>query len=199
MAKQMKHMNKRNKWFIAFWTLVSFLVLIFVAVFVLIYTTPNKIEKGYTTSLNPNQKLMTIKMTKKELNNMAAYYLKKVIKTDDVTLKVDEDDNNIVLYKKQEVFGKDVMLGVILKPKITKTGNLELYAEKMAAGTMPLPTSAVLAMLNKTDKLPESIQIIPQKKLIYIDMNDLKANGMSFQVEQLDLKNDKIVVEVGTK
>lgn len=73
-------------------------------------------------------------------------------------------------------------------PKVLDNGNVELHATKMSLGKFPVPISFVLLNVKHAYKLPKWVKLIPDKKMIKLDIVHMNGNrGLNYRARQINL------------
>jgi uncharacterized protein YpmS len=183
-----------NKW------KISFLVLIIINVFFIIFVTtsllipskkPNdevKMDKKGEDVLIP----FLISTEKKSLTDLINHYLKEETDQKNLQYRV-ELEENVNVYGVIKAFNKDIDMTLILEPKVKSDGNMQLLVKELSIGRLKLPISYVLKYMNTNYDLPNYVVIDSSKKEIDINLDELTLkNGLSARAESFNLKKDDI-------
>ncbi|WP_220739358.1 YpmS family protein [Leuconostoc miyukkimchii] len=183
---------KKSPWFWAFLSLLGVIILslglVFFAAKQTVPMTDNRSKIANTDAT------FDVSLNKRQVNALVAYYLSDT-NNSGYTFRVED---NIMMYGSQSFLGQKFKFGMMLKPEVTKNGNIILTAQKLAIGNLPLPISAIMQYVRSSYQAPEFVKINPSKKQIYIDMTKLPVTqGMSFRAKVIDMKADTFIFEGG--
>ncbi|MEX0380769.1 YpmS family protein [Leuconostoc sp. MS02] len=184
--------QKQSPWFWSFWTLLGIILLTGIFFFAIaaqpVAMTDNR------SKIASSDATFDVSLNKKQVNALVAYYLSDS-NANGYTFRVED---NIMMYGSAKFLGENFKFGMMMRPEITKNGNIILTAQKLAIGNLPLPISAVMQYVKSSYDAPKFVQINPKKKQIFIDMTQLPVTqGMSFRAKVIDMKSDSFIFEGG--
>lgn len=184
--------QKQSPWFWSFWTLLGIILLTGIFFFGIaaqpVAMTDNR------SKIASSDATFDVSLNKKQVNALVAYYLSDS-NANGYTFRVED---NIMMYGSAKFLGENFKFGMMMRPEITKNGNIILTAQKLAIGNLPLPISAVMQYVKSSYDAPKFVQINPKKKQIFIDMTQLPVTqGMSFRAKVIDMKSDSFIFEGG--
>ncbi|MBM7692539.1 uncharacterized protein YpmS [Peribacillus deserti] len=184
-------MQKKDKWKILFFLLLSFVILTLASLLILV-NLPVKDNKDIKNINRDEIAGFNIQTNKEDLNVLINRYLNqegfKGSINYDVLLKDD-----VELYGTLPAFGNDLELKLTFEPKALKNGDLLLKQKSISVGQMKLPVSYVLNIVNNRFKTPEWVIIQPNDKLIYVSLQNMELDsGLQVKAKKFDLKHDDI-------
>ncbi|EEI70044.1 YpmS family protein [Lentilactobacillus hilgardii] len=180
--------KRRNPWKMAFFTIIGLIVIGFCGFFIAIHLSSNETisTKQPTTS---DERSVSVSLNKAQLNNLSQYYLNKVQTQNNGQAKYHfEVANQGIVYGSIKLLGSDVDYSMFFTPKVLANGNVELHATKMSLGKFPVPISFVLLNVKHAYKLPKWVKLIPDKKMIKLDIVHMNGNrGLNYRARQINL------------
>ncbi|MGY3742254.1 YpmS family protein [Leuconostoc inhae] len=184
--------RKQSPWFWSFWALLGIILL--TGIFFFRVAAQPVAMTDHQSKVATSDATFDVSLNKKQVNALVAYYLSDS-NTNGYTFRVED---NIMMYGSAKFLGENFKFGMMLRPEITKNGNVILTAQKLAIGNLPLPISAVMQYVKSSYDAPKFVQINPKKKQIFIDMTKLPVTqGMSFRAKVIDMKSDNFIFEGG--
>jgi len=184
--------RKQSPWFWSFWALLGIILL--TGIFFFRVAAQPVAMTDHQSKVATSDATFDVSLNKKQVNALVAYYLSDS-NTNGYTFRVED---NIMMYGSAKFLGENFKFGMMLRPEITKNGNVILTAQKLAIGNLPLPISAVMQYVKSSYDAPKFVQINPKKKQIFIDMTKLPVTqGMSYRAKVIDMKSDNFIFEGG--
>mgnify|MGYP003365206515 FL=1 len=184
--------RKQSPWFWSFWALLGIILL--TGIFFFRIAAQPVSMTDHRSKIATSDATFDVSLNKKQVNALVAYYLSDS-NVNGYTFRVED---NIMMYGSAKFLGENFKFGMMLRPEITKNGNIILTAQKLAIGNLPLPIGAVLQYVKTSYNAPKFVQINPKKKQIFIDMTQLPVTqGMSFRAKVIDMKSDSFIFEGG--
>lgn len=102
-------------------------------------------------------------------------------------------DDYVNLYGTFPVFEQNIEMKVAFEPVPLENGDLILKEKEISIGKLQLPSQTVLKIVNERYQFPEWVNIEPDKKRVYVDLQNMKLKGdLQVKVNKLDLKQDQI-------
>lgn len=145
-----------------------------------------------TTTSTTGDPVMTVSLTKRQVNQIVTYYLNDFQKDSKVKYSLTMADQ-AVLGGNFTFFGQKIDFGLLMDPIVLKNGNVELKARQLNVGSLPVPISYVLNYAAKSFKLPKWVTLNSKRETIVLNLNKFKMeNGMQVKATKIDLPNDEI-------
>lgn len=145
-----------------------------------------------------SQTVATITSTTDELNMMINSYLAPY-QTSTMSYKFYISDQQAVLEASYQLMGTKVPLYLYFEPLALSDGSISLSVKSISAGTLSLPTSAVLQMV-KSYHLPNFVEVDSSHSQLIIHLNKLVlANSFYLKTNQIDLVNGKFTFNLMKK
>jgi uncharacterized protein YpmS len=183
----------KNKWKKAFLILLGLNLLILIVIFSLLLTPTGSKQSSKQNVQSGDSVSFNVKSNKNDLNMLINHYLKKEAADSPIAYQVVLGDE-VELYGTLPLFSEKINMKLTFEPDALSNGDLVLKQKSINVGSLPLPVSYVLKFISETYKLPQGVDIRPDDKLVYINMQQLKLNSdIKIKVDQFDLKNDNIV------
>lgn len=184
-------MTKLWKWL--FFGLLA-LNLAFVGVVTTKLLTPVSTETVSTPS--GTTKIGTYTMTRSELSDALASFAKDY-STDKMSFTVSVTSSQIVFESKYTLLGYDVPLYIYFTPLVNQSGAIELQVSELSAGSLSLPVSDVLKLIQSSTDLPDYVTIDSKKELVTLNIQTLKNDaGITAHAQSFDLVNNRIEFDI---
>ncbi len=149
-------------------------------------------QPASTTTSTTSDPVMTVSLTKRQVNQIVTYYLNDFQKGSKVKYSLTMADQ-AVLGGNFTFFGQKIDFGLLMDPIVLKNGNVELKARQLNVGSLPVPISYVLNYAGKSFKLPKWVTLNSKRETIVLNLNKFKMeNGMQVKATKIDLPNDEI-------
>lgn len=133
-----------------------------------------------------------VQSNKEDLNKLINYYLNKQAGNAPINYAV-RLGNDVELEGKIPVFSEEFNMKLTFEPEALKNGDIILKQKKISLGRLNLPVSYVLKLIEDNYNLPSGVEIQPNQKIVYMDMQKFKfENNTKVKVDKFDLKQDKI-------
>ena len=183
-----------NKWKVAFFSLVGVLLLAVIAV-VFLATAPVEQRTIEQLENNVEGNVVTVQTTAKEFEAIAKQYLAEAVENSPVPLDLQVDDN-MYLNSILTVFNIEIPIRMAFDP-IVLDGNIVLKQTSVNVGKLNIPPQTVLKLLNDSIDFPSWVIVQPNDAEIYVDLSRINiASGSRVRAKEIDLPNDKIVLEL---
>ena len=86
-------------------------------------------------------------------------------------------------------FSQELDLKLTFEPEALENGDLVLKQKSISVGSLHLPVSYVLKFIKENYKLPKGVDIQPNEKLIYVNMQQLKLKSdVEIKANRFDLQ-----------
>lgn len=181
--------RKWKKWFIILLSINIGVILILF--FIITWPIKDKIVENDYSPLQ-NYVPFLIHTKKENLNKVINHYIEKEAGGGPVDYQVVLGDE-VELYGTIPVFTDEIQMKMTFRPKALENGDLVLQQKSVAIGKMELPVTYILNFIEKRYHLPKGVIIQPDKKMVYISMQNLKLKSdFKVRVNKFDLKNDDI-------
>lgn len=189
----------KNKWKIAFFTLLALIVIAAVSLFIVVTskTDDQPIPKNFKSITGSE---ITVKATADDFETLANHFISDA--TEDTQLPVKMYvDRDITLTSKVSVLGATLPVTMDFDPEIDKHGNLSLKLTSIAVGMLDIPTKTALKLVKDTGKLPNFITIQPNENQAYINLNEInvpvsEGTNAHLRATKFDLEKDQIELKV---
>jgi uncharacterized protein YpmS len=182
----------KNKWKKGFLLLLGLelLVVIILLSFALVPSTET--EKNLNKESNVKNVSFHVKSNKEDLNKLINHYLKKEAADSPIEYRVSLE-NEVELYGTIPFFSEQLNMKMTFIPEALSNGDMVLKQKAISIGSLNLPVSYVLKFIKENYKLPNGIDILPNNKLVYVHMQQLKLKSdIKIKVERFDLKKNDI-------
>jgi len=186
-------MSIKNRWKIAFFTLLGGILFIIIMVGGMVFSTDQPTSLPNTFMDNKKSVQFNISTHKEDLNKLLNQYV-NITTSYNVHLK-----NDVIEFKGfVPVLSEKVQVKITFIPKASKKGDLVLIPKSFSLGKLNLPISSVLKLVNSSVNLPDWIIIQPVNKIIYVELQELKINDshMKIKVNHINLKRDDISLKL---
>jgi uncharacterized protein YpmS len=186
----------KNKWKLGFFVLLGIDLLIMIIILFLVLTPGNKQdianEKGPAGDYVP----FYVQSDKEDLNKLINYYLKKEANHSPVDYQINLG-NEVEMEGTIPFLSEELNMKLTFDPEAQKNGDLVLKQKKISLGRLHLPVPYVLQLIEDHYTLPSGVEIKPNQKLVYIDMQKFKLkNNTKVKIDQFDLKQNKLVFTI---
>ncbi|AWE07434.1 DUF2140 domain-containing protein [Lysinibacillus sp. 2017] len=182
-----------NKWKVAFLVLAGALLIAIVAVFYL--ATSNTKQAIISDPIPLEGNVLSVETTAKEFESIAKQYLSAALNNSALPVELAVEDK-IYLYSTLTVFNVEVPIQMDFQP-IVSDGNIILEQEAVHVGKINIQPKAVLKIMKDSVDFPSWIIVQPNEEEIYVDLSRINiASGSRVRAKEIDLANDKIVLEV---
>lgn len=182
-----------NKWKVAFLVLVG--GLLFAIVAVVYYATADVKQHELPKPLELEGNVLSVETTAKEFESIAKQYLGAAMNNTPLPVELVVEDK-IYLYSTLTIFNVDVPIQMDFNPVVSE-GNIILEQESVHVGKIDIPPQTVLKLIKDAVAFPSWITVQPNDEVIYVDLSRINiASGSRVRAKEIDLPNDKIVLEV---
>ncbi|KPN97101.1 YpmS family protein [Lysinibacillus sp. ZYM-1] len=187
-----------NKWKVAFFALAG-TVLFAILLVVFLATRPVdgvNVAKSSAGESESKGNVLVVQTTTKELESISKKYLKDAAKGSPLPLDFTIGDD-IQLRSKLTVFYTEIPISMNFEPIVDDKGNIILKQTGMNVGLLNIPPETTMKIMRDSVEFPSWITVNPNKAEIYIDLSRINiASGSRVRAKELDLPNDKILLEI---
>lgn len=190
--------TQKSIWKILFFILlvVNLAGILFVAVRIVMPRDQAVLNQVQTSKAD--QKVAQITSSTDEVNQLINSFLKPY-QTNELSYKFYISGQQAVLEASYQLFGTKVPLYVYFEPLALPDGRISLSVQSISAGSLNLPTSAVLDMV-RSYQLPDFIQVDSKTNQIVINLPKLKlADSLYLKVNQIDLSKGNFIFDLMKK
>ncbi|MFC6314931.1 YpmS family protein [Lapidilactobacillus achengensis] len=189
--KKNKPKQPFNLWKWLFLVLIGLIlgVGIFVGTKLFISPAPTTLSADVAAADEP---VMNVQMTKKQVNRIVAYGLSDYLKSDDIKYQFKLTDQ-AVLSGNFAFLGTQVPFNLSLDPYVLENGDIQLKAQSLSIGALPIPISQVMNFIGHDYKIPSWVSLDTKKSTITLHLRKYKIkNGISLRATRFDLDNDEL-------
>ncbi|WP_261807477.1 YpmS family protein [Lapidilactobacillus luobeiensis] len=180
-----------NIWQWLFLILVGLLlgVGIFAGTKIFISPAPNTLAADVAAADEP---VMNVQMTKKQVNRIVSYALSDYLKSDDIKYEFKLTDQ-AVLSGKFAFLGSQVPFTMSFDPYVLENGDVQLKAQSLSIGALPIPISQVMNFIGNDYKIPSWVSLDSKKATITLHLRKYQIKGgISLRATRFDLDNDEL-------
>lgn len=155
--------------------------------------------KQMTPSGKDGVKVGTFSTNKEQLNDTIASYLKDY-QTDKMSYSVYATSSAILFEGTYTLLGYEVPLYIYFQPIRLESGAIQLKITSFSVGTLSLPESEVLKYIKSSYKLPDFVEILPDKSAINVNIQELKNKAdVYLKATTIDLINNQFSFDIYKK
>ncbi|QCZ48386.1 Hypothetical protein UCCLB95_1135 [Levilactobacillus brevis] len=187
MERQATPVKQTNWWKWGFIALVAVLLVTTVTVSVKAFT-PTKVTS--TAKVATGTTNIDVALNKKQVNALADYYVNKSLKNSTMKYRFQVSDQ-AMLTGSTQVLGASVNFVLLFKPTVLPSGDVQLKAQKLSIGSLPVPISFVMNYIAKNYPLPNWVAMNTADKTMTLHLTAI-GNGkkLSFAAKKIDLSGD---------
>lgn len=187
MERQTTPVKQTNWWKWGFIALVAVLLVTTVTVSVKAFT-PTKVTS--TAKVATGTTNIDVALNKKQVNALADYYVNKSLKNSTMKYRFQVSDQ-AMLTGSTQVLGASVNFVLLFKPTVLPSGDVQLKAQKLSIGSLPVPISFVMNYIAKDYPLPNWVAMNTADKTMTLHLTAI-GNGkkLSFAAKKIDLSGD---------
>ncbi len=187
MERQTTPVKQTNWWKWGFIALVAVLLVTTVTVSVKAFT-PTKVTS--TAKVATGTTNIDVALNKKQVNALADYYVNKSLKNSALKYRFQVSDQ-AMLTGSTQVLGASVNFVLLFKPTVLPSGDVQLKAQKLSIGSLPVPISFVMNYIAKNYPLPNWVAMNTADKTMTLHLTAI-GNGkkLSFAAKKIDLSGD---------
>ncbi len=191
--------QRMNGWKVAFFSLLTCLLVGFIIVAVLFQRYLPEVEENHFTQQESyaNEATFFIQTNKSRLNSLISSQI--TTNQTEIPYIVELTEEHVQLRSSFPVLGQEVPITINFQPVVASNGDLLLEVETFFVGLLRLPIDRVLQLIYEWMDLPEWVEIYPTERLVEVKMTELRIDdhkSISFRFITFDLENDRIELEM---
>ena len=182
-----------NKWKIAFFALLGFIVLTIGGAVALLFSG----EQVVTPPAQQHQgNVVALQTTAPEFEAIARHYMKDALTQSPIPFDFSINET-VNLTSELAVFGVNIPVAMSFDPIVHENGNISLEQQGMNIGNLSLPPQYVLKLIGQAVKFPDWITVQPSDASIYVDLSRLNIDsGTRVRAKEIDLAANQIQIEL---
>lgn len=187
-----KKRRQLNPWKTAFFLLLALILGsgAFLTSRILAIREPN--YKAAPTVQREGDPILSINTNKEKVNQVIDYYLEEYLDNGDIQYHF-ALENEAMLTGEFEILTFPVTFYLYFDPFVMENGNVQLRAKSLSVGTLNLPISQVMKMVERNFKFPEWIEVNSEEQNIMIRLDKFQmANGLFMKANRINLLDDEI-------
>ncbi|MDG6110786.1 YpmS family protein [Lactococcus formosensis] len=179
--------NKKTIWKWLFLALLAINLGTFAFISSRVFNVRDQQSLGQVSKLTETTEVAKITTDRSQLNQLINTYLQD-FQTSEMSYKFYLSNSQAVLEASYQLFGQKIPLYIYFEPLALNDGSVALQVKNVSAGTLNLPTSAVLAYVKSSIKLPNFVEVLPTKDQVILHLPQLAlADNLYLKANQLDL------------
>ncbi|MDG6119168.1 YpmS family protein [Lactococcus formosensis] len=179
--------NKKTIWKWLFLALLAINLGTFAFISSRVFNVRDQQSLGQVSKPTETTEVAKITTDRNQLNQLINTYLQD-FQTSEMSYKFYLSNSQAVLEASYQLFGQKIPLYIYFEPLALNDGSVALQVKKVSAGTLNLPTSAVLAYVKSSIKLPNFVEVLPTKDQVILHLPQLAlADNLYLKANQLDL------------
>ncbi|MFK4880701.1 YpmS family protein [Lactococcus petauri] len=179
--------NKKTIWKWLFLALLAINLGIFAFISSRVFNVRDQESLGQVSKPKETTEVAKITTNRNQLNQLINTYLQD-FQTSDMSYKFYLSNSQAVLEASYQLFGQKIPLYIYFEPLALNDGSVALQVKNVSAGSLNLPTSAVLAYVKSSIKLPAFVEVLPTKDQVILHLPQLTlADNLYLKANQLDL------------
>ncbi|WP_400241830.1 YpmS family protein [Niallia sp. JL1B1071] len=180
----------KNKWKVAFLTLLGVLLL---SIIILAFMIVKPVEKSTIIKKQQREEVpFAVKTNREDLTKLINHYLEKEGLNGPIHYEINIADQ-VELYGTLPIFNTDIQMKLTFEPIALENGDLLLKQKEISIGQLPLPVSYVMNFIANQYNFPEWVDIQPNDEEIYVHLTEMDLkNGMLVEMKTFDLEQNNI-------
>lgn len=179
--------NKKTIWKWLFLALLAINLGTFAFISSRVFNVRDQQSLGQGSKPTETTEVAKITTDRNQLNQLINTYLQD-FQTSEMSYKFYLSNSQAVLEASYQLFGQKIPLYIYFEPLALNDGSVALQVKNVSAGTVNLPTSAVLAYVKSSIKLPNFVEVLPTKDQVILHLPQLAlADNLYLKANQLDL------------
>ena len=179
--------NKKTIWKWLFLALLAINLGTFAFISSRVFNVRDQQSLGQVSKPTETTEVAKITTDRNQLNQLINTYLQD-FQISEMSYKFYLSNSQAVLEASYQLFGQKIPLYIYFEPLALNDGSVALQVKNVSAGTLNLPTSAVLAYVKSSIKLPNFVEVLPTKDQVILHSPQLAlADNLYLKANQLDL------------
>ena len=179
--------NKKTIWKWLFLALLAINLGTFAFISSRVFNVRDQQSLGQVSKPKETTEVAKITTNRDQLNQLINTYLQD-FQTSDMSYKFYLSNSQAVLEASYQLFGQKIPLYIYFEPLALNDGSVALQVKNVSAGSLNLPTSAVLAYVKSSIKLPAFVEVLPTKDQVILHLPQLTlADNLYLKANLLDL------------
>lgn len=193
----LQYFSKANKWKIAFFAVIAFILAGSAFIFARITEERELIQNEIPPLVErEGQPVLNIRSNKEQINSLIDFYLDEFQKDSEITYDFILQ-NEALLTGEFKILGFPVTFYLYFDPYVMDDGNIQLRAKSLSIGTLGVPIKEVMKMIQRNASLPEWIEIEPDEERVFIRLDQFRMqNGLFIKADRINLVDDEIQVSL---
>ncbi|EOT29656.1 YpmS family protein [Enterococcus saccharolyticus] len=186
-----------NKWKVAFFVLIGMVVGSTFFLFTRI-TEKRDFAKHDIPALveREGNPVLNIRSNKEQINSLIDFYLDEYQKDSDVKYDF-RLENEALLTGEFKILGFPVTFYLYFDPYVMDNGNVQLKAKSLSVGTLGVPITEVMKMIQRNYDMPKWIEIDPKEETVMLRLDQFRMqNGLFLKADKINLVDDEIQVSL---
>lgn len=186
-----------NRWKVAFFLLLGTIVLSITGFFIWVTSPSEDVPTQFNSTPNkPTDSVLSVEITTEDFEKIAMTYLEKELDNDSLPVEILINET-IELKSELTVFGVTVPFSMEFDPIVNEQGNIHLKQTSVNIAKLNIPPITVLKLMSEAVQFPPWLVIRPNEEELFVDLSNLKlVSGAKVKAKEIDLKNDRILLEV---
>lgn len=186
-----------NIWKVAFFILSGTIILI-AALVIYWATSPmeTEIPTPKATESESTDSVLSVETTAEDFEKLAIKYIKQELSSSEIPIDIQVNDS-VQLSSEIVAFGYNIPVSMKFNPVVNEQGNIHLVQREVNVGSLNIPPSMVLKLMNQAVQFPNWVTIRPDEKEIFVDLSKLTlTSGAKVKARDIDLANNRIQLEI---
>ncbi|MCM3671819.1 YpmS family protein [Mesobacillus maritimus] len=185
-----------NKWKISFFVLLGIVIFFLVSILIMVMrpvqSPEDSVERQPLTESGEKQVSFLVRTNKADLTRVINHYLVSEGFTGPIDYKVIVKDE-VELYGTFPVFGQELEMMLTFEPQALENGDLVLNQKSISLGSLNLPVSNVMKIIQSNYSLPDWVRFQPNEKKVYVSLQEMELKSdIKVRATSFDLKRDDI-------
>ncbi|WP_312098167.1 YpmS family protein [Niallia sp.] len=180
----------KNKWKVAFLSLIGVLVLSIIILTIMIF---QPVEKSTIIKKQQGEEVpFAVTTNREDLTKLINHYLEKEGLNGPIHYEINIADQ-VELYGTLPIFNTDIQMKLTFEPVALENGDLLLKQKEISIGQLPLPVSYIMNFIANQYNFPDWVDIQPNDEEIYVHLTEMNLkNGMLVKMKTFDLEQNII-------
>lgn len=157
-----------------------------------VHSPEDSVERQPLTESGEKQVSFLVRTNKADLTRVINHYLVSEGFTGPIDYKVIVKDE-VELYGTFPVFGQELEMMLTFEPQALENGDLVLNQKSISLGSLNLPVSNVMKIIQSNYSLPDWVRFQPNEKKVYVSLQEMELKSdIKVRATSFDLKRDDI-------